>query len=359
MIPSFSREQIVERYDTLPEVLQNAFFLPANSEEAIRICKLNHITDDKIARVTRVGVYVLLGYIDVDDFAKEIQEYVPLPPEIAGIVAREFRRKIFSLYEKDIAKIYAPLGGTTQETRKTREEALPVISQKESGAPATLRAPSSMPREAGRFPAPMPLPRAMEKVEPIPQGIAPAGAVPRDEPAKPMPAPATPPLSHAPFILHKEETIKATSGTKPIDLSFSMPETKKAGSMPLIAAELELGKEEEKRKKEPVIAKTAEPSQRIVHYSDFRTPINPFEGKPNPPTNIVPRAPQPAPAPASASPTPMRIPTIPTPTSGSPAPQPVAVPIASTPPMPIPQTAKPTPIVKAEGNVIDLRQNKQ
>lgn len=356
MLQKISHQQIIDRFDILPQRLKDAILSSSTSDEVWRIGQLNHLNDDKIFKLSRIVGRVLLGLIDVDDAAPAIRDYVEIPTELAASLARELKRKIFTFLGAEIASAYSPFAEIT--SIKTEEAHPTEVKAKPALAPAPM--PSIMPREAGKItaPVPMPMPKVIEEQKVVPQGIAPMPA--------PVPAPAAPSPSSTPFILHKEEAVKPISGMKPIDFSFSLPETKKTETAPLVAAELELDKESfgVSEKKEPLIAKTEEPTQRIVHYSEFRTPINPFEGKPfgsaqggpNPAIPITPPTAKeviPAPAPMVSIPPPARIPAT-SAISAPAAPQPPAVPI---PPKPMPLSPAPAPSVKMEGNVLDLRQN--
>lgn len=347
MLRTLTKEEISERFESLPQNLKDAILSASVSSEVERIGQINHLNEDKIARLALIVGRVFMGFIDTDDSTKEIKDYVDVPVEIASSLARELNRKIFNYYESDIVKAYAPAEGVVMETKESvvqrPAELRPVEIRREAEAmPIGKQAPiPAMPSATTRTPSPMPMPMPMQKPTSEPALIPPmkftehTAATPiAPAPQKPQ-TPSTPPTS-TPFILHKEEKVKPISELKPIEISFTSPESKKPAEKPLVAAELELGKEEEKRK-EPIIAKTPEPTQRVVHYSDFRTPINPFERR-------VAESPAPVP------------PIVPQPTQPTPAPMPKAPAPAPVAPNQTEPAIKPAPVVKMEGNVLDLRQ---
>lgn len=362
MLRTLTKEEISERFESLPQNLKDAILSASVSSEVERIGQINHLSDDKIARLALVVGRVFMGFIDTDDSTKEIKDYVDVPVEIASSLARELNRKIFNYYEADIVKAYAPAEGVTVETKGPAtpkpSELRPMEIRKEAEAmPIGKQIPApAMPSPIARIPSPMPTPIPMQRPASEPALIPPMKFTEHTATAAPTaPAPQTPsaPPASTPFILHKEEKVKPISELKPIEISFTSPETKKPAEKPLVAAELELGKEEEKRK-EPIIGKTPEQSQRVVHYSDFRTPINPFERRvegtaPRVQNGLTPTPATPAFGEARPAERPQPTQPTPTPTPKTPPQTPVA-PTQAEPAM------KPAPVVKMEGNVLDLRQ---
>ena len=285
MIQEIPRKQILDRFDSLPKNLRDALLSPNLNDEIWRIGRLNHLDDEKISRLSLVAGRVFMGFLDTDDAVKEIKDYVQLPSALADSITRELRRKIFSFYEADIAKVYSPYGAEaapkTEEIKRTsqmeetagkRGVAMPVpgrLPTPGTQAPFAVKETPIKPLAAGMGPGtiPMPKPLAMEKITPT----APPQLQAKSTPTTPAPA--------TPFILHKEEAVRPITGEKSFksfEFEASAPSTiKREEAAPSISARLELGGESAPtgRKKEPVVAKTEIHAPRTVHYSNLRTAL--------------------------------------------------------------------------------------
>ncbi len=102
-----SKKQANKRYENLPEILQDALFSMANIDQVYRICKLNHLSDEKIPIVARLTGRVILGFTHPEDLAREIKEELGINPEIAKTIALEIDRKIFAAIKNDLEKVLA------------------------------------------------------------------------------------------------------------------------------------------------------------------------------------------------------------------------------------------------------------
>lgn len=361
MLQKIPRKNIIDRFESLPESLKDAIFSASTSKEVERIGQLDHLDEDKIAKLALLTGRVLLGFLDIDDVAGAIRDYLELPPELAGSLARELRRKIFSFYESDIIKVYSPFG--TGEVRVgdkifKEKEAVPfkITTEEARGAAPISIAPPTKPEtrmEAPKIIPPSKLTDGKSFAAPSPLPVKPGQAIPSPVSA-PMPAPSTP------FMLHTEEKISSITETKPIQSFEARIEapTQRAEARPLISAELELGGETAQptgTRKQPEIAKTPITAPRTVHYSDFRTPVSPFESKTGAPQEIKPIKPEvqmtpTAPRKEAMQPAPQIIPSSPelwpkVNQEQKDAPSQQTTPLIA-----------PSPQVKIEGNTVDLRQ---
>ena len=391
LLIELTREQIKERFDSLPENLQKAYLSPGISEEVWRISQLNHLSREKTAMLAKIVGRVFLGFIDMDDMAAAIRDNIGLPPELAGSLAREIKRKIFAFYEADILRVYAPAEELTEDEREAERE---IVPREKPATPIKIT-----PREEQEEPKIIPPARITDKSPvptpaPLPKQISPAPSLvtPRE------PAPSAGALTPAaPFILHKEEKVAPLAEKRSIRefearVEISAPKETK----PLVSAELELGEEIPAigTKKEAPIAKTPVSAPRTVHYSDLRTPVSPFESRGVPPPSMPPAQARPTAPVEPIQPKPVKIGTEeknlpPAPLAKSLSPTPPGEPIApietersrtilpqspelwpkaapeprsearitpSAPPQPpIPPRITPVPHVKIEGNTVDLR----
>ena len=350
---AIAQKQVDEKFDALPEALKDALFSVYNAEEIRRIGTSQFLSPERISLLARITGRVIMGFIHEDDFVKAVKDDLGLPAETAGLIAREIDRKILFPLKDDIRKVYEPLG------EERTAAALPPVEPSESASDSVSSARTAVPlaeTEPKEQPVPIrkegasaagPVPVSLEtlrmapepaqaKIHPFALGempmrpAVPAVSAPAALAAKPATeavtaSGGTPPqaVAPAPFMLHKEETFAPIMESKQVQIQREAAPRPEAGKA--TAVRLEMTGMEEQKKKEPVVAKTEVPRERVVHYSAFRTPINPFGGE-------APQAAVPAPA-------------LPKPSEGGPktVTQPQAVP----PP-------KPAPAPKEKEEVIDL-----
>ncbi len=253
---SINHQQILNRYDTLPESLKDAGFLPYNTLLIKKIGESNHLTGEKISTISQLVGYVLFGFIHTEDLAKEIKTELNIAPEIANSVAQEIDRKIFTPIRADLEKVYQP----------PTEEAL------------DLRAKVEPPTEV-----------EMPKAEPIAVEISKAEEqkiVPVEEKKEIQYQEVQPPKingqygeEEGPVIIHKEVEFKPLSGTKKsLGGLFGFLRKDKEEKISPVKAEVEIGElKEESEKREAKSEEQKEPPKvRVVHYTEFPTPVSPF-----------------------------------------------------------------------------------
>ena len=64
-----SRQQALNRWDTLPDNLREALFSEYNSETLWKICEGQHLSEDKIYIVATLAGDVILGFLHPEDFS--------------------------------------------------------------------------------------------------------------------------------------------------------------------------------------------------------------------------------------------------------------------------------------------------
>ena len=106
---SISREQITERWDTLPDDLREALVSEANSDFIWRTCEDEHMPDDKIHWVAMAASRVLMGFIHPEDLAREIEDSAGIDQKTALSVEGALGRRIFAPLSQQLTAIYAPL----------------------------------------------------------------------------------------------------------------------------------------------------------------------------------------------------------------------------------------------------------
>lgn len=275
-------QQILDRYDTLPESLKDAGFSPYNTSLIQKIGEQNHLSEEKISTISLLVGYILFGFVHPEDLAKEIKIELNIAPEIANSIADEIDRKIFMPIRSDLEKVYQPAvaAESVVDLRTIKPPEAPSITTAVPEQPKTepsikglTEAPVVIKPET-KSEAPQIIPETKPEVAPM---VPTQEAISSEGEAEPTSGELA-----EPFILHKETEVKPISGMKkPLGGFFGFLK-KKEGEMEEkpepVKAEVEIsGKTFESQA--PKIAKTEVPKIRVVHYSEFKTPVSPFGGE--------------------------------------------------------------------------------
>ena len=225
-----TQQQALKRWDTLPQNLREAIFSELNADILWRICKEQHLSEDKIYKIAALAGDVIMGFIHPEDLAREIKQELGINIEIANSVAIEINRKIFMPIKSEIDKVYAPAAPA---------EEIEVVDLRQRVAEQKIESENPPITQASAKTIEVKLPETGE-AEPI--------------------------------ILHREEETRAVWGAKKSLgglFKFLGKEEKKEEIKP-VAAQVEIGG----LTAEPLaVSKVESPKVKIVHYTDFRTPI--------------------------------------------------------------------------------------
>jgi hypothetical protein len=279
-----SKQQISNRWDTLPMSLRESLYSPEYGKVIWQIGANHHLDDKKIGVVAGLAGYVLFGFIHPEDLAKEIRESLNLNPEIANSIAQEIDRKIFTPIRADLEKVYAPAIALAEEGQPPAEEILDLKTAAKEIKPAEEAAfpgVEALMAEAG---APTPSPVEEPKIIPTEEKIQ-----PKPEEIQPVEVPK-PEIPEGPVIIHKEAEFKLISETKKSFgglFGFLRKGKKEEEKISPVKARVEIGLiEADKRGSQDIIeadlrgkAKTEPPKARVIHYTEFPTPISPFSAE--------------------------------------------------------------------------------
>ncbi len=243
------REDVLKRWDELPDSLREAMFSDENADFLDNLCLVYKLGPRASSDLFTIISNVLHGFIRPSDFAKEIAGGLGLDPNISNRIASEVDAKIFAPIMADLETAYRPVGAPTPTTTPSG------VGTVEPAQAATIK-----PKE--------------------------------DILLKPS-------VTETPFILHQhEEETKPQVEAAPVATSPLRPMFYKAPTTPPpveekalesrpIAARLELGVEVQPvQESAPKISRTPREEIRQVNYSELRTPLdNPFSGTPKPQEN--------------------------------------------------------------------------
>ncbi|MBN2197754.1 hypothetical protein JW698_00945 [Candidatus Wolfebacteria bacterium] len=103
-----SRQQVLNRWDTLSNKFKEALFSEYNYDFLLQICEKQHLTEDKIRKIAILVGDVIFGFLHPEDLAKEIKNELNINQEIASSIAEEIDKKIFLSIRDELEKVYQP-----------------------------------------------------------------------------------------------------------------------------------------------------------------------------------------------------------------------------------------------------------
>ena len=264
-------------FNNLPGSVQDAILSEETAQKIKSLCGAVGVNESLISEVAELIGDVMMGISKEDGLSTKLSE--------AGLTPAQAE----ALGHNVTAEIIAPLHLTYVSPEASKEEEKPTVVSPFTTSP--IQAPQPQTNLRPRF------------IEPITTSSSPRAEAAPGEIIHP-----------APFVLHEEKSIEEAQNLyqnfsvqrptfyKPV---FSSEETRFDAYAKPKAATVELGGEEIKRGS-PTSLKTSPQQVRVVHYSEFKTDVNPFGGQPTSP--IIPISkeitmPNPAIAPTPQTPT--------------------------------------------------------
>lgn len=265
-----SKQQILQRWDTLPDTLKEALFSQYNADTLWRICEAQHLSEDKTSQIAMISGDVIFGFLGPEDLADEIKNSVGLNQEIANNIAMEIDRKIFAPIRLDLEKVYAPATEGEMIIPPSAEEILD-LRKIEPAAMPEAAAIAEAPKIIGVEEKPSFAEPAAETREKMPI----AGLTPESQLVSPSALFGGGEVE--PMIIHKEMEIKPLSeGKKSLGGLFGFFK-KKEGTPESVRAQVEIGDQTFKAEPSaPKIARTEPSKIRVVHYTEVPETISPF-----------------------------------------------------------------------------------
>ncbi len=92
---NYTREQLREKFNTLPEALQEAIFSVETADEMMKIEKKNGLTIEQTGKLASITGLVMLGLLAMKDYVAEIEKELGVEREKASAVADDVNLAIF------------------------------------------------------------------------------------------------------------------------------------------------------------------------------------------------------------------------------------------------------------------------
>ena len=266
-----------KKFEELPENIQEALLAPETASSIYKIGKSANLTDEKISLLAELVGNVFMEASKNSDLTDEVKNGLGVSDDIAKNLSAKIGEVVKYIQSRPMEQITEDeeelerVGGEGE--KNIEPEPAPEISP----IKPTFAKNESL--EFLRGSKPPESPRAQASTV-QPQEVK---SVTDEEPAH-----------EAPLILHKEEEVEPAKETplystqRPAFYKPTFSEEYKRTMEAESAARVELG--EETKKAQPQTGRTSGEPSRIVHYSEFRTPLSPFEGTPSPePQGETPR----------------------------------------------------------------------
>jgi hypothetical protein len=213
---------LIRKFKILPRGLRDSLFSYGNAEIIFRAGKNNHLSDEKISLLSRVVGRVLMGFIHMEDFQKEVESGLSIDARVASALANELKDKIFYSVGSDISDVYEPVNLSLEKRTDSNKSEIS-ISDFSSDAEESI--------------------------------------------------PITTQGSGEPFIIQEEKSLVTPAEEKKsilksisIPLGFFKPKSAVSPTNRPVKAEVETPNQAPKNQ------------ARVVHYSELRTSFSPFDG---------------------------------------------------------------------------------
>ena len=192
-MPTYTQEELLDRYEKLPQALKDAIFAETNADKMYALGQKNGLTIDQIGEIASETGYVMLGVTHPRDFARNLKQKLNIDQEKAREIAEDINREIFRPIRehlKDLHKITdLEMGEVPVPESATRYGAGPIPKPEIEPPPVEEK----MPQEGGR--APMIFPQKIEEahremkeeIELPPKSEQEPSEETQEQPAEPVP----------------------------------------------------------------------------------------------------------------------------------------------------------------------------
>ncbi|OGG40144.1 hypothetical protein A2116_01210 [Candidatus Jorgensenbacteria bacterium GWA1_49_17] len=260
-----TEKNLTNRYKTLPPRLKNAIDSLSTFGLIKNISKAYSLTDEDTEIIAAYTAYVLLGVLEPKNLFNEVRVYLPTNEKTTSEIIREINFQILFPLHEELENIYKLEVHIEKDLEK--EGVKLVIETKTEKPPVSERLDEEKPAWTG-----IEIKRAPTPEEP--QVSRPEITVIKEQPTGTTEA--------KPFVIHKEEGQRPITEEKKFK-GFEFPfgifdkENGKVTTGESVKVRVETpGMGEDERGLQREFAQNRQPEKRVVHYSEYRTPLTPF-----------------------------------------------------------------------------------
>ncbi|MDO8557135.1 MAG: hypothetical protein Q7R98_01590 [Candidatus Jorgensenbacteria bacterium] len=239
-----TQEIISDRFDTLPEHIQELLASEHTEKLVTQIGKSHYLSREKIGLLEQLVGLVLLGFLDMRDLKQELVDRLYMNFEHATALSNELASEIFNPVKSDLAQIYMPADEELALSRQGGSLLQNVPAQGKRSEEKTAQIPireGASKQTMGEEGAPL----ILHEMRPLGPGASERTKVPFKDLSKSFS-----------FFAQK---ITPQEIQNPVKAKIEAPdENRQVQSKP--QPEKSFGSAQDKR---------------VVHYSEFRTPISP------------------------------------------------------------------------------------
>ena len=175
------REELLKRYDKLPENVREVMFAEASADKIEELGKKYGFLIDKIGKLADEVGYFMLGMTNPRDFPRQLMRELDIPESKANEIVGELNNSIFKPIREQLAQLH---GGDESEFESSSSfvSQPPPTPPPQPAVPPSFAAPPTVP--SGPPIAPMIFPEKMSAPAPAAQ-ISPKKEIPKAPPYVP------------------------------------------------------------------------------------------------------------------------------------------------------------------------------
>ena len=115
MTKEYTKDQIWELYEQLPEELKDAIFSEKTSDEIYMACDKNNVEKEKIPAIAKITGNVMLGILPLEEFRMDLEREIGLQPDTAKKVFAQIHRFVFFPVRNELEQLYK-IGSTAEDS---------------------------------------------------------------------------------------------------------------------------------------------------------------------------------------------------------------------------------------------------
>lgn len=120
----YTREQLDQIYEKLPEELQEAIFSVETADAVYNACMAQNIVDERGNKVAELTGQVLMGLLLPEDFQKSLEKEGGIKKEAATNIARDITRFVFFPVKESLRQLHTITEGPSPAAPQAQKKAV-------------------------------------------------------------------------------------------------------------------------------------------------------------------------------------------------------------------------------------------